>query len=142
MSNWQQLYSNTVIWLILITALACYFILFELLFDKNKNDCWRTKVDSWLHTLKVLLNCLPLLGLFGTIVGLLNTFTQMSYGTMDQQELLSSGIADAMLTTQVGLLMVIPGWVMLAYLKRKFAYYEAISLLHYQQNQEVSCVQN
>jgi biopolymer transport protein ExbB len=142
MNSGQQLYSNTVIWLILITALVCYFLLFELLFDSNKGRVWRTKVASWLHTLKVLLNCLPLLGLFGTIVGLLSTFTQMSYASMDQQELLSSGIADALLTTQVGILMVIPGWLMLAYLKRIFLHYEALSLLNYQQNQELKCVQN
>ena len=142
MNNWQQLSSNIVIWLIILTALVCYYVLFELLLDSNKNASWRVKVASWQHTLKVLLNCLPLLGLLGTIVGLLSTFTQMSYGSMDQQELLSSGIADAMFTTQIGLLMVIPGWVTLTYLKQKYTRSEAISLLKNEINEGSTCVQS
>jgi biopolymer transport protein ExbB len=119
MNNLQQLYGNIIIWLILLTALVCYTLLIELLTQNNKNQQWVTKVSSWQNTLQVMLSCLPLLGLFGTIVGLLHTFTQMSYGSMDQQALLSSGIADAMFTTQVGLLMLIPGWLLLANLKHK-----------------------
>ncbi|MBV1910648.1 MAG: MotA/TolQ/ExbB proton channel family protein [Kangiellaceae bacterium] len=117
MSNFQSIFSNIIVWLILLTALACYTLLIELLVHKNKNLQWIAKVSSWKDSLQVMLNCLPLLGLFGTIVGLLRTFTQMSYGSMDQQELLSSGIADAMFTTQIGLVMVIPGWLLHAYLK-------------------------
>lgn len=119
MNSLQPLYSNVIVWLILLTAFVCYMLLIELLSQKDKNKQWVDKVISWQNSLQVMLSCLPLLGLFGTIVGLLRTFTQMSYGSMDQQELLSSGIADAMLTTQIGLLMVIPGWLLLANLKHK-----------------------
>lgn len=127
MNDLQPLYNNIVVWLILLTAVVCYTLLFELLVQKNKNKQWIEKVIGWQNSLQVMLSCLPLLGLFGTIVGLLHTFTQMSYGSMDQQELLSSGIADAMFTTQVGLLMVIPGWLLLANLKHKRRLVEASS---------------
>lgn len=43
----------------------------------------------------------------------------MSYGGLDLQALFSGGIADAMLTTQLGLITVIPGWLMLAVLHKK-----------------------
>ncbi len=126
MNNLEKIYSNFVVWLILLTALVCYTLLIELLTQKDKSQQWIEKVTSWLSSLQVMLTCLPLLGLLGTIVGLLRTFTQMSYGSLDQQELLSSGIADAMFSTQVGLLMVIPGWLLLANLKHKRRLIEAI----------------
>lgn len=139
MSLLQPIYSNPVIWLILLTTLTCYSVIILLLLNNNKNDLWRTQVSSWLSPLKVMLNCLPLLGLFGTIVGLLDTFTQMSYGNVDQQELLSGGIADSLLTTQVGLFMVIPGWLLQAYLKSTLVKNEALAL---SQIKGSPCVQN
>jgi biopolymer transport protein ExbB len=134
MNTWQQLVTNPVIWLIIMISLISYTLLFELLFEQKKDGAWLCRVNSWLDTLKVILNCLPLLGLFGTIIGLLSTFSQMSLGGMDQQELLSSGVSDAMLTTQVALLMFIPGWLTLAYLKKKKAYQEIKSSIISQEN--------
>ena len=119
MSEWQLLTSNPVIWLILALALLCYSIVALLLTD-TPNHHWYKRTESWLDTLPGLLAALPLLGLLGTIAGLLSTFTQMSYGGLDLQALLSGGIADAMLTTQLGLVTVIPGWLMLAVLKKKY----------------------
>jgi biopolymer transport protein ExbB len=80
---------------------------------------WPSKTLSWLQTLPTLLGALPLLGLLGTIIGLLSCFSQMAKGSMDIQQLLSSGIAQALLTTELGLLMVVPGWLMLSLLQRK-----------------------
>ncbi|MDU0355667.1 MotA/TolQ/ExbB proton channel family protein [Paraglaciecola aquimarina] len=115
----EQLINNTVVWVILLLAAACYSLLAELLLDKDKNSRWQQKVNAWQNTLQVSLSCLPLLGLLGTITGLLSIFSQMSQGNPEQQGLLSGGIADAMLTTQIGLLLVIPGWLLLASLKQK-----------------------
>lgn len=113
----QLLISNPVSWLILLLALGVYAILLYLLFDRtHQNDARR---QEWLHTLPTLLTALPLLGLLGTIVGLLQTFARMARGSMDIQQLLSSGIGDALITTQLGLLMVIPGLILLALLRRK-----------------------
>ncbi|MEP4889119.1 MAG: MotA/TolQ/ExbB proton channel family protein [Aliiglaciecola sp.] len=115
----QQALSNPIIWLILGLALLCYSILLGLIIVRESTPAGLSKTSSWLHTLPAMLSALPLLGLLGTIIGLLQTFSQMARGGMDIQELLSRSIADAMLTTQVGLLMVIPGWVMLSALQRK-----------------------
>ena len=67
-----------------------------------------------------MLAALPLLGLLGTISGLLKTFNRMSIEKgFALQEVISGGIGEAMFTTQLGLFMVIPGLLMLAYLNHK-----------------------
>ena len=59
------------------------------------------------------------MGLLGTIAGLLLTFREMSAGGgVDQLTLLSGGIAGALVTTQLGLVTLIPGLVIFAWLKR------------------------
>jgi biopolymer transport protein ExbB len=51
---------------------------------------------------------------------LLEVFHQMTVDHgLDPATLISGGIGDAMFTTQVGLLMVIPGWLALSYLQAK-----------------------
>lgn len=119
--------SNPIIWLMLILSLFSYQLLLDLCFSSRDNSEWQQRVYNWLPSLRVLLSSLPLLGLLGTVVGLLHTFGQMSYGSVDQQSMLSGGIADALLTTEVGLLMVVPGWVLLALLERRLTRHEVDS---------------
>lgn len=109
---------NPIVWAILALALYCYVQQFDLLLAA-RDDRWRPQTAIWLNVLPVLLSALPLLGLLGTIAGLLTTFRAMGRsGALDQQTLLSSGIADAMVTTQLGLVMVIPGLLLYALLRR------------------------
>ncbi|GAC12738.1 MotA/TolQ/ExbB proton channel family protein [Aliiglaciecola lipolytica] len=119
MNPTQQVLANPIIWMILGLALVSYSVLLHLIFSRNSSEESQMKTTGWLQTLPAMLSALPLLGLLGTIIGLLQTFGQMAAGGIDVQQLLSSSIADAMLTTEVGLLMVIPGWVMLSALQRK-----------------------
>jgi biopolymer transport protein ExbB len=60
----------------------------------------------------------PLLGLLGTVVGMIDTFAAL--GTSSGMETVSLGISKALLTTQLGLLIALPGIFGLVYLKRKF----------------------
>ena len=104
-----QFADNPVVWAILGLALFCYILQFNLILGQRDKD-WERQVKTWLKVLPVLLSALPLLGLLGTIAGLLTTFRSMAIsGSLDQQMLLGSGIADALVTTQLGLIMVIPG---------------------------------
>ena len=128
MNLMQQLTESVLIWIILLLAFVCYCILIHLLLSDKKNLNWLSNTLSWLHTLPTLLGALPLLGLLGTIVGLLSCFSQMAKGSMDIQQLLSSGIAQALLTTELGLLMVVPGWLMLSLLQRKLCQVEGIQI--------------
>lgn len=111
---------NWVVWAILLLGIVCYGLLFELLLSPRDPD-WYRRLTTWLKALPVLLSALPLLGLLGTIGGLLSTFREMGLDSnLDPEAFLSSGIADALITTQLGLVLVIPGWLLLSCLKARF----------------------
>jgi biopolymer transport protein ExbB len=111
---------NPIVWAILVLALFCFVVEFELLLRK-RDPGWKRQAEVWIRVMPVLLSALPLLGLLGTIVGLLSTFRSMAIiGGLDQQTLMSSGIATALVTTQLGLFMVIPGLVLFAIVRRRY----------------------
>lgn len=111
-------WDNAIIWLIIALAVVVYGLMLDLLLQP-KSHAWHQQVQHWQAAFNPMLAALPLLGLLGTIAGLLVTFKGMASGQMDQQQLLTSGIADALLTTQLGLLMVVPGWMLLGGLRRR-----------------------
>ena len=52
-------------------------------------------------------------------MGLLNAFTALSLGEgMEQTSTLTQGIASALWTTQLGLVIAVPGWLLLSYYKK------------------------
>lgn len=114
------LLNNFVVWAIFITAFVCYGLLIELCFLSHTSDAWYEKTLFWSVSLKHMLSALPLLGLLGTITGLLATFAEMAVQKgVALQEIITGGIGQAMFTTQLGLLMVVPGLLMLAFLNYK-----------------------
>ena len=61
----------------------------------------------------------PLLGLLGTVTGIINTFKQITiFGSGDVKQL-SGGISEALITTKFGLIVAIPSLLLHAYLSRK-----------------------
>lgn len=109
---------SPIVWAILALALLCYCIEIELLLTPP-DVAWQQRSRTWLRVLPVLLGALPLLGLLGTIAGLLDTFRLLSGGGVDQQALLGGGIADALVTTQLGLVTAVAGLLLLALLRRR-----------------------
>jgi len=66
------------------------------------------RVERFLSTLSVLAAVAPLLGLLGTVTGMINTFRVITvYGTGDPR-MMSGGISEALVTTQLGLAVAIP----------------------------------
>lgn len=66
------------------------------------------RLERFLPTLAVLGAIAPLLGLLGTVTGMINTFQAITlFGTGDPK-LMSGGISEALITTQVGLGVAIP----------------------------------
>ncbi|MDO4937744.1 MAG: MotA/TolQ/ExbB proton channel family protein [Sutterellaceae bacterium] len=61
-----------------------------------------------LGTLAVLAGIPTLLGLLGTVSGMIETFTVMSRYGNNQPDLLAGGIAEALVTTELGLIAAIP----------------------------------
>lgn len=102
--------SNPIIWCIVLLAGAIYFTLIrEALLARGGQvpiaGC------SWVQVSGALVAMLPLLGLLGTIAGLLQAFHELSLGTgTNPGERLAGGIAAALYTTEWGLLTAIPAW--------------------------------
>jgi biopolymer transport protein ExbB len=119
-SNYMFLIDSAVIWAIVIVSVFCYGLLIDLCFINKMNEIWFNRTESWEKSITIALSSLPLLGLLGTIMGLLTTFFRMSKNNgFNIQEVISGGIAEAMFTTQLGLIMVIPGLLLLSFLKSK-----------------------
>lgn len=62
-----------------------------------------------LGLLKALVSAAPLLGLLGTVLGMIGTFDGISMQVRDTTGLMSSGISQALITTQFGLIVALPG---------------------------------
>ena len=66
------------------------------------------ELEKNLSTLDVLAGAAPLLGLLGMVTGMIRVFNVITqYGTGDPK-LLAGGISEALVTTQVGLIVAIP----------------------------------
>ncbi len=77
------------------------------------------RLERFLPALKVLAAIAPLLGLLGTVTGMINTFHVITvHGTGDPR-LMAGGISEALITTQLGLAVAIPILVITALLGRK-----------------------
>ena len=63
------------------------------------------------EAIAVLAAIAPLLGLLGTVVGMIRVFAAVSQTGLGNPELLSSGISEAMVTTAAGLIVGIPSLV-------------------------------
>jgi biopolymer transport protein ExbB len=110
-------FDNLVVWSILALGLFCYQLLTYYII-RFYSGGYQLKNASWIYSTEIFIGALPLLGLLGTISGLLDTFYAMSLGeTLDQAGTLSQGIADALWTTQLGLVMAIPAWLLLGHIK-------------------------
>ncbi|HON79438.1 MAG TPA: MotA/TolQ/ExbB proton channel family protein [Spirochaetota bacterium] len=65
----------------------------------------------------------PMLGLFGTVTGLLKAFIALSHGGPEASSLLSYGVAEALITTILGLLVAIPSWIFYNYMVSRLDFY-------------------
>lgn len=70
------------------------------------------EVEKHVGIIATIATVSPLLGLFGTVTGLLKSFVALYRGGPDASALLSYGVAEALLTTILGLLVAIPSWIL------------------------------
>ena len=76
-------------------------------------------LQRYLSFISVTAATAPLLGLLGTVTGMITTFGLINvFGTGDAKNL-SGGISEALITTEFGLVVAIPALLMHAYLNRK-----------------------
>ncbi|MCF8117968.1 MAG: MotA/TolQ/ExbB proton channel family protein, partial [Desulfarculaceae bacterium] len=77
------------------------------------------RLERFLTTLKVLAAVAPLLGLLGTVTGMINTFQVITVFGAGDPRLMAGGISEALITTQLGLAVAIPILVASALLGRR-----------------------
>ena len=77
------------------------------------------RLERFLPTMAVLAAIAPLIGLLGTVTGMINTFQVITiFGTGDPR-MMSGGISEALVTTQLGLAVAIPIMVLHHFLERR-----------------------
>ena len=81
------------------------------------------RMERYLNTLGTIALIGPLLGLFGTVIGLIRMFMQVMVGGMADPTKMAGGIGEALICTAAGLTVAIPAYVLHRYFRSKVAGY-------------------
>jgi len=79
----------------------------------------RTKLEKNLSILGTLGNIAPLIGLFGTVIGIIRAFHSLSVSGSAGPSVVAAGIAEALITTAAGLVVAVPAVVFYNYYLRR-----------------------
>lgn len=71
-------------------------------------------VNNRIVVLSVLVTVAPLMGLLGTVIGMLTTFRGLATSAGQAVDLVAEGIRVALITTQTGLMIAIPGYIFIS----------------------------
>lgn len=77
------------------------------------------QLERFMNTLGTIASVAPLLGLLGTVVGMIQVFTALTFNEAANTEVLAGGIAKALITTAFGLVIAIPSLMFHRYFQRK-----------------------
>lgn len=77
------------------------------------------RLQRGLNSLATISSAAPFIGLFGTIVGIINAFKQMALSGSGGLAAVSAGIAEALITTAVGIFVAVPALVLFNYLTNR-----------------------
>jgi biopolymer transport protein ExbB len=77
------------------------------------------EVDRRLAFVNVMVVSAPLFGLLGTVLGMLLTFRAIGIGGSSTSDVIAKGISEALVATQTGMMVAIPGLV-LAYVAKRW----------------------
>lgn len=73
-----------------------------------------------INYLSIIAQIAPMLGLLGTVSGMIKAFQKIGQGAMGDPEILAADIGEAMVTTAAGLIIGIPAMFLYFYLKSRF----------------------
>ena len=76
-------------------------------------------LERFLNTLGTISSITPLLGLLGTVIGMIKVFTVITSQGIGDPSILSEGISEALLTTAAGLSVAIPSLMFYRYFRGK-----------------------
>ena len=89
----------------------------ELLSDQGRQEV--RSLERGLPALETVAGIAPLLGLLGTVLGMIKVFTVISQQGTGQASLLAGGISEALITTATGLVIGILALIMYNYFSHK-----------------------
>ena len=89
----------------------------EAILDQGRQEAG--KLEKGLAILETVAGIAPLMGLLGTVLGMIKVFRVISEQGLGQTQALSSGISEALNTTVVGLSIAIPALVAFNYFTNK-----------------------
>lgn len=78
---------------------------------QNAIDTQIKSMEFGLDTIKIIASIAPLLGLLGTVLGVLSAFEAISKEGLGDPAVFSSGISIALITTIAGLIVAIPHYI-------------------------------
>lgn len=81
------------------------------------------ELERYLNTLGTIAGISPLLGLYGTVIGMIQTFSAILTHGVGQANQLAGGISVALITTAAGLTVAIPSLFFYRYFKGRVAAY-------------------
>ncbi|MEO7051298.1 MAG: MotA/TolQ/ExbB proton channel family protein [Rhodanobacter sp.] len=81
------------------------------------------RMERYLNTLGTIALIGPLLGLFGTVIGLIRMFMDVMGGGMGDPARMAGGIGEALICTASGLTVAIPAYVLHRYFRSRVAGY-------------------
>ncbi len=79
----------------------------------------RLRLNRFIPFIAIAAAAAPLLGLLGTVTGIINTFKLITVFGSGDVKTLSGGISEALITTEFGLIVAIPSLLLSAFLSRK-----------------------
>jgi biopolymer transport protein ExbB len=75
------------------------------------------ELERYLNTLGTIAAITPLLGLLGTVTGMIRTFSALTLGGVGDPAALAGGISESLITTAAGLMVAIPALIAYRYLR-------------------------
>ena len=77
------------------------------------------ELERYLSTLGTIAVVSPLMGLLGTVTGMIKAFTALSQKGISDPQVVSGGIAEALIATAAGLMVAIPAQIFYRHLRSK-----------------------
>lgn len=93
---------------------------------QNRAGYQTHKLEKNVNMLGTIGAIAPLLGLLGTVLGIINSFLAITDGAMQDPTLLAAGVSQALITTAAGMMVAIPALILHRYFQRRIVDINAI----------------
>ncbi|MBW1712217.1 MAG: MotA/TolQ/ExbB proton channel family protein [Deltaproteobacteria bacterium] len=77
------------------------------------------RLERHVQTILILASIAPLIGLLGTVTGMITTFGVLAQHGTGNAKALAGGVSEALITTQSGLVVALPGLFMGNFIRRR-----------------------